>query len=244
MFTRDERVVRRCLNDVVAGLIKVNAPSTGSEADPDVGASTSLRPAAVVMDPSDMTGARATRHSFARALVRRAAVKGWRVEQARFDIDELGRGTAVYGVEGEGHVWSFVAFSQRLTEGERTVRVIAKSWDVTAALVEGDVDQSRLERIVAQVPLPENGRAEAGALIWTRAKSSERFFDNVVDRLAQGQQPERDKFGCSPYVMRSTAFYSDGKCGPADFERFSGEHPFAVSFRGTCCGLAAARAQL
>ncbi|MGA8208787.1 MAG: aldehyde dehydrogenase family protein [Nocardioidaceae bacterium] len=31
VFTRDERVVRRCLSDVVAGLIKVNAPSTGSE---------------------------------------------------------------------------------------------------------------------------------------------------------------------------------------------------------------------
>ncbi len=31
VFTRDERVVRRCLRDVVAGLIKVNAPSTGSE---------------------------------------------------------------------------------------------------------------------------------------------------------------------------------------------------------------------
>ncbi len=31
VFTSDERSVRRCLRDVVAGLIKVNAPSTGSE---------------------------------------------------------------------------------------------------------------------------------------------------------------------------------------------------------------------
>lgn len=31
VFTRDEQVVRRCLRDVVAGLVKVNAPSTGSE---------------------------------------------------------------------------------------------------------------------------------------------------------------------------------------------------------------------
>ena len=31
VFTRDERVVRRCLADVEAGLVKVNAPSTGSE---------------------------------------------------------------------------------------------------------------------------------------------------------------------------------------------------------------------
>lgn len=31
VFTRDERVARRCVDDLVAGLIKVNGPSTGSE---------------------------------------------------------------------------------------------------------------------------------------------------------------------------------------------------------------------
>ena len=31
VFTTDEHAIRRCLNEVVAGLIKVNAPSTGSE---------------------------------------------------------------------------------------------------------------------------------------------------------------------------------------------------------------------
>lgn len=31
VFTRDETVIRRCLDEVAAGLIKVNAPSTGSE---------------------------------------------------------------------------------------------------------------------------------------------------------------------------------------------------------------------
>ncbi len=31
VFTRDERTVRRCVDELVAGLVKVNAPSTGSE---------------------------------------------------------------------------------------------------------------------------------------------------------------------------------------------------------------------
>lgn len=31
VFTRDESVVRRCVNELVAGLVKINAPSTGSE---------------------------------------------------------------------------------------------------------------------------------------------------------------------------------------------------------------------
>ena len=210
----------------------MTSPATTRPGTSDWEAATgALRPASVVMDPTDMTGARATRHSFSRALVRRAASHGWQIERPQFDIDRLGCGTAVYRVEAEGHVWSFVAFSQRLAPGERTDRVIAKSWDVTAALVEGEVDQARIQRMSTQVPLQEDGRAEAGALIWTRANRSERFFDYVVDRLAHGEQPERDKFGCSPYVMRSTAFYSNGKCGLADFERFSSDHPFAVPYR-------------
>lgn len=31
VFTRDERAIRRCVDELVAGLVKVNAPSTGSE---------------------------------------------------------------------------------------------------------------------------------------------------------------------------------------------------------------------
>lgn len=205
--------------------------SVGACTDAGTGTDAVLRPSGVVMEPMDMTGARATRHSFARALIRHAVDLQWRVERRVLEVDERGCGTAVYRVEAEGYVWSFVAFSQRLAPGERTDRVIAKSWDVTAALVEGDVDQARIQRMAAQVPLQEDGRAEEGSLIWTRANRSERFFDYVVDRLASGQQPERDKFDCSPYVMRSTAFYSNGKCGLADFERFSGEHPFAVPYR-------------
>lgn len=205
--------------------------SVGPYVESDAHTSPILRNPSVVMDPADMTGARSTRHSFARAMIRHAVAAEWQVERTIFDIDEHGCGTAVYRIQAEGHVWSFVAFSRRLAPGERTDRVIAKSWDVTAALVEDDVDQARLGRMASQVPLQEDGRAEEGSLIWTRANRSERFFDYVVDRLASGQQPERDKFGCSPYVMRSTAFYSNGKCGLADFERFTSGHPFAVPYR-------------
>lgn len=190
-----------------------------------------LRPADTVMDPLDMGGARATRHSFIRTMMRRAASAGWQIQRTRFDIDAAGCGTAVYEVRAESHLFSFVAFSQRLSEAERTDRVIAKSWDLTAALVEGSVDAERLARMRTQVPLQEGGRAETGSIIWTRANRSERFFEYVIDRLAQGLQPEAEKFGGSPYLIRSTAFYSNGKCGLADYEGFEDGHPLAVPFR-------------
>jgi hypothetical protein len=178
-----------------------------------------------------MGGARYTRYSFARTLIRRAVADGWVVSRERFDIDGEGRGTAVFRVDAQGHTWRLVAFSQKLTDDLRTDRVIADAWDVTGALVEGDLDDERLADLAVQVPLQEAGRADPGTIIWTRANRSARFFDYVVDRLSLGLQPESERVGSSPYVLRSTAFYSNGKFGLADFERFAGDHPFAVPYR-------------
>ena len=189
------------------------------------------RPANTVMNPLDMGGARSTRHSFIRSMIRRAVSAGWQIQRTRIDFDAQGCGVAIYEVRAESQLWSFVAFSQRLSEADRTDRVIAKAWDLTAALVEGTVDEARLEHMRTQVPLQEAGRADAGSLIWTRANRSERFFEYVADRLAQGLQPEADKFGGSPYLIRSTAFYSNGKCGLADYEGFEDGHPLAVPYR-------------
>lgn len=191
----------------------------------------SMRPPHTVLAPSDLGGARATRHSFARALVRRAAADGWRVALDRADLDEDGRGVVVFSVTAGEHRWSFVAFSQTIDESQREDRVVAASWDVTAALVEGDVDDAYVAGLRPEVGRQEAGRADERTLIWTRANRSGRFFDHVVDRLAHGEQPEPDAFGLSPYLLRSTAFYSNGKFGLADFERFEEGHPFAVPYR-------------
>ncbi|MDO5745410.1 MAG: hypothetical protein Q4P23_13200 [Micrococcaceae bacterium] len=190
-----------------------------------------LRPSNSVMDPVDMGGARSTRHSFMRTMMRRAVKNGWKIQRTAFTIDAAGCGSAIYEIHAESLHFSFVAFSQKLSEEDRTDRVIAKGWDLTAALLEGPVDGAKLERLASQVPLQENGRAETGSIIWTRANRSERFFNYVADRLAAGLQPEADKFGGSPYLIRSTAFYSNGKCGLADYEGIEDGHPLATPFR-------------
>ncbi|TGN65810.1 hypothetical protein EXE59_19005 [Nocardioides eburneiflavus] len=190
-----------------------------------------LRPADVVLSPDDLGGARATRHSFSRSLVRRAVAGGWDITLGRADLDEHGCGVVVFDVSAEGHRWSFVAFSQTIDESDREDRVVASSWDVTAALVDGAVDDDDVARLRPEVIRQEQGRADERTLIWTRANRSGRFFEYVVDRLADGAQPEPGVFGLSPYLLRSTAFYSNGKFGLADFERFEHGHPFAVPYR-------------
>ncbi|WP_449278807.1 hypothetical protein [Leucobacter sp. GX24907] len=209
------------------------AQAAKTESVPGTAADThvELRPADTVMSMHDLGGARSTRHSFTRALIRHAAAADWRIDRTRFDLDSAGRGTAVYEVRAEGHLWSLVVFSQIIDESIRTDRVIAEAWDVTSALVEGTVDDEALERLRPQVSRQEEGRAEAGTLIWGRANRSARFFDIVARRLAEGRQPDPDTFGLSPYLLRSTAFYSNGKFGIRDFEGFPADHPLAVPYR-------------
>lgn len=190
-----------------------------------------LRPAATVLSASDMGGAWATRHSFARTMVRRAGARGWQVTKERLDLDAQARGRAVYRIDAEGQVLHFIAFSQTIQEDERTDRVIAKAWDVTAALVDGELTAEREEHLSRNVPLQEHGRPGPGAIILTRANRSARFFDYTVDRLSQGLQPEAERIGPSPYLLRSTAFYGNGKFGLREFAAFPDGHPLSVPYR-------------
>lgn len=190
------------------------------------------RPAAVAMSPAELGSARLTRHSFARSFLRTAARERWQVTRELFAMDELGRGDAVYRVEAGGRTFRLVAFSTCIDEAQRTDRVVAETWDLTAALVEGDLPPERHERLRREVPRQEDGRADAGTIIWGRANRSARFFDYVVGRLAQGLQPERDVVGDAAYVMRSTAFYANGKWGLTDYDALSDSgHPLAVPYR-------------
>lgn len=189
------------------------------------------RPAVLALDPADMGAARGTRHSFARSFLRTAAREQWTVSRHQFDIDLAGRGTAVYVVDAAGHRFTFVAFCAAIDEAERTDRVVANAWDVTAALVEGVVTADRLRSLRANVPRQEDGRADAGTLIWTRANRSSRFFEHVIDRLATGRQPDRDVVGDAAYLLRSTAFYGNGKWGLADFDWYAADHPLSLPYR-------------
>ena len=189
------------------------------------------RPPEEVCSPRRLRAARPTRHSFAPSMLRRAAREGWTVQIERWDIDRDGRGEAVYRVDAEGHALRFVAFSQVIDESERTDRVIAERWDVSAALIRGDLDPRRLATLRREVPRQEYGCADAGTVVWTRANRSARHFDRVVERLAAGRQPDRRALGWSAYVLRSTAFYANGKFGMSSFEELADCPPVAAAYR-------------
>jgi len=189
------------------------------------------RPPQEVCSPRRLGAARPTRHSFVPSMLRRAARAGWSVQVERWDIDRDGRGEAVYRVDAEGHALRFIAFSQVIDESERTDRVIAERWDVSAALIRGDLDPRRLAALRREVPRQEYGCADAGTVVWTRANRSARHFNRVAERLAAGRQPDRRALGWSAYVLRSTAFYANGKFGMSSFEELADCPPLAAAYR-------------
>jgi len=189
------------------------------------------RDAGYAMAPNELGTARQTRHSFARAFLRNAVQRGWKFSTRSWELDDLGRGHAIYRADLSGHVVEAVVFSQIIDEEMRSDRVIAQDWDVTFALVDGEVSPADLEHLRGHVTKQEDGRANSRTLIWARANRSQRFFNYVVNSLAGGNQPDASKVSDAAYIMRSTAFYGNGKWGLRDFEGIGSEHPLGIPYR-------------
>ena len=172
-----------------------------------------------------------TRLSFMRSLIRRMQRERWRIVATRFDLDGEGYGTVVYTVATPHRRYSLVGYSHHLEPERRTDRVIAEAWDGTFSLFDGVPDEVDIRRLAAETPRQEAGRYLASELVLSRANKSLRLFDHVVDRLAQGRQPEPALLGSIGYLMRTTAVYGNGKFGMSDRTRYAGRPELAGPFR-------------
>jgi len=175
-----------------------------------------LRDPDVVMRLSRMGSAHPSRLSFLRVLLRRLVAEGWRFDRPLWEVDDRGVGRAVYRAKGPVRTYCLVAFAHDLPDDMRSDRVIATAWDATFALVDGEPTAADLERLAANVPYQEAGRITAKELCLSRANRSVRLFSHVVDRLAQGHQPDTAEIDAVGYLMRTTAVYGSGKFGAAD----------------------------
>lgn len=183
--------------------------------------SSALRPPDTVMRLDRLGSFHQSRLSFMRVLLRRLAREQWQFVRVRFDIEQPGVGVAVYEARGPERTYSLVCFAHDLPAEQRSDRVIAHAWDSTFALVDGVADAGTIERLAANVPKQEAGRVSAGELTLSRANRSVRLFDHVVERLAAGEQPDRERLDEVGYLMRTTAVYGSGKFGLADRERIA-----------------------
>jgi len=178
-----------------------------------------FRPIETVMDLNRLGTLYPYPLSFMRCLVRKIMSGNWSIRRQKFDLDSQGYGEAIYEIDtGEG-VYNFVVFSHYLDPADRSDRVIAEKWDMTATLCAGKLTEARLETLRKNVPLQEAGRVDSNCLVLTRANKSSRNFDYVLDCLKNGTQPNLDVIAKVGYLFRTTAVYGSGKFGMADWEK-------------------------
>ncbi|WHP64959.1 hypothetical protein [Vibrio harveyi] len=196
-----------------------------------------LRNAAIVMAPDRLGAMHQNRISFVRSLIRKMASQEWRVNKHEWQLCPRGFGHVIYKLATPEHVYHLVVFCDEIADEERNDRVIAEKWDVTFALVKGEVNVELLEQLRANVPLQEAGRNPNNVLVLARANKSVRVFEHIVNALSKGEQPEPSELAEVGYILRTTAVYGNGKFGIADFKLLENNPDFNQSFSAQMCAV-------
>ncbi len=187
-------------------------PSSGQLANDNLDA-VSFRTPDVVMHSERLGAMHQTRISFVRTLLRKIDKENWTLTKHLWDLDDNGYGQVIYRLQTPEHVYHLVVFCNQIADEERNDRVIAQKWDVTFALVYGEIGDELLANLKANVPLQEAGRNSNMVMVLARANKSVRVFDHIVSSLADGQQPDLDVLAQVGYILRTTAVYGNGKFG-------------------------------
>lgn len=196
-----------------------------------------LRAPSVVMNPYKLGAMHQHRLSFVRSLIRRMANQQWQIKVTQWELSPQGFGIVIYRLTTPYQYYHLVIFSNAINDEDRNDRVIAEKWDITFALIQGDMDDNSLRQLQNNVPLQEAGRNNNNVLVLARANKSVRVFNHLVEKLAIGQQPDHDILISVGYILRTTAVYGNGKFGIADFEMLADNPDFNLSFSAQMCAV-------
>ena len=188
-----------------------------------------LRDPKIIMKLSRLGSFHQSKLSFIRSFLKE--FKNWEYNRNLFDLDENGYGRAVYSFSKKKRTYSLVCFANKIKDEERSDRVIATKWDAAFVLYDGMPSKKDIERLEINVPKQEVGRLSYKELTLSRANKSIRAFDHVVNKLSNGQQPDKEYLSKIGYLYRTTAVYGSGKFGLADRIRIKNREEICGPFR-------------
>ena len=188
-----------------------------------------LRNPNIIMKLSRLGAFHQSRLSFLRSFL--DEFKDWEFKNDLFDLDENGFGTVIYSFKKNERVYSLICYANKISDDERSDRVIATKWDAAFTLHDGIPSKNDIERLRNEVPKQEVGRLSYKELKLSRANKSVRVFNHVVDRLSKGQQPDLELLNKVGYLYRTTAVYGSGKFGLADRFRIKNREEINGPFR-------------
>lgn len=184
-----------------------------------------LRPPERVMKPEKLAAIQPSRLSVSRAFIAKAARERWNIANLSFDIDAQARGRAHYRIETPNGIFDLPVFSFEYNPAGRTGRIISRSWDMMASLIEGRASPAEIEDLAQELPKLYTGRASAHSLAWARSNRSSRAFNHTVERLAAGAQPDMAVVGQVCYLMRNTGLDGNGTFGTRSYRALETNHP-------------------
>ena len=188
-----------------------------------------LRDPKTIMKLSRLGSFHQSKLSFLRSFLKE--FKDWEYNRNLFDLDENGYGRAVYSFSKKNRTYSLVCFANKISDEERSDRVIATKWDAAFVLHDGIPSKKDIERLELNVPKQEVGRLSYKELTLSRANKSVRAFEHVVDSLSSGRQPNKELLSKIGYLYRTTAVYGSGKFGLADRFRIKNREEICGPFR-------------
>jgi len=188
-----------------------------------------LRDPRIVMKLSRLGSFHQSKLSFLRSFLKE--FKDWEYRRDLFNLDENGFGKAIYSFRKNKRTYSLVCFANKISDQERSDRVIATKWDATFVLYDGIPSKLDIDRLEQNVPKQEVGRLSYKELTLSRANKSLRIFDHVIDNLSKGKQPDKDIISKVGYLYRTTAVYGSGKFGLADRFRIKNRQEIYGPFR-------------
>ena len=188
-----------------------------------------LRDPDIIMKLSRLGSFHQSRLSFLRSFL--DEFKDWEFKNDLFDLDENGFGTVIYSFKKNERVYSLICYANKISDEERSDRVIATKWDAAFTLYDGIPSKNDIDRLRNEVPKQEVGRLSYKELTLSRANKSVRVFNHVVDRLSKGQQPDLELLNKVGYLYRTTAVYGSGKFGLADRFRIKNREEINGPFR-------------
>ncbi|WP_132746479.1 hypothetical protein [Scopulibacillus darangshiensis] len=192
---------------------------------------TLMRSPEVVMNPKQLGSFRQTRISFSRSLLRKMMREQWVIKNSAKQLDDNGYGHFIYEIDTKQGLLTFIAFSDEIDEAERNDRVISEKWDITFALIEGRMTHQKYNHLKSELPKQEFGRGTEQDIVWSRANKSTRMFNYIVNALSAGEQPDPKELAKVGYILRTTAFYGNGKFGVASYKKLNKTHPLYGAFR-------------
>lgn len=189
-----------------------------------------MRPADELMRVACLENMKASRLSFADLLLRKMTAGGWSIRRLSASCDAEGAAKFVYRIDAEGHAFTYIARAYPWDGVEKVGRRSdGANRDMFGALFLNLADETRIAKEFATFDMKAEGemRTDADVMGWTPANRSSRHFDQVVDALAAGRQPDMADVG---YLMRNGGFQASGRNGSVSFQGIPEGHPLGHPF--------------